>query len=111
VREVTSMRIIKFGVTNYRCISGGLEQNTIKFDGSNTIFIIGQNNAGKSSILNAYKLFYNDETPKNTDFYRIDSSSIIIIEIEVEFNLDEKEGFGAKKDQAEKYFYGSGKNH
>lgn len=105
------MKIINFSVNNYRCISGGLAQNTINFDGSNTVFIFGQNNAGKSSVLYAYQLFYENDKPKITDFCNKNPSNPIIIEIEVEFTIGEKDGFGAKKDQAEKrYFYGADNN-
>ncbi|WP_457831550.1 AAA family ATPase, partial [Staphylococcus aureus] len=57
------MRLIKFKVNNFRAITGGLEKNEIDFSGSNTIFIFGQNNVGKSTFLAAYDFFYKDKTP------------------------------------------------
>lgn len=55
------MKLIKFGVNNFRALSGGVENNQINFDGSNTIFIFGQNNVGKSTFLLAYDFFFNDK--------------------------------------------------
>ncbi|WP_081203065.1 AAA family ATPase [Niastella yeongjuensis] len=52
------MRLINFSVNNFRAISGGLNNNQINFDGSNTIFIFGQNNVGKSTFLAAYDFFF-----------------------------------------------------
>lgn len=105
------MKIINFSVNNYRCITGGLEQNTINFEGSNTIFIFGQNNTGKSSILNAYQLFYENDKPNQSDFYNKNETNHITVEIELEFTMSEKEKFRAKKEQAEKkYFYGEDNN-
>jgi AAA15 family ATPase/GTPase len=61
------MKIISFGVNNFRGISGGLENNTIEFNNSNTIFLLGQNNVGKSSFLKAYEFFYKNTTPTPED--------------------------------------------
>lgn len=52
------MRLVQFSANNYRCIEGGLEQNTIRFGDCHTIFIFGQNNVGKSSFLKAYEAYY-----------------------------------------------------
>ena len=51
------MKIISFGVNNFRGIAGGIQNNTIEFNNSNTIFLLGQNNVGKSSFLKAYEFF------------------------------------------------------
>ena len=51
------MKIINFSVNNYCGINGGLHNNTINFDGSNTIFLLGQNNVGKSSFLKSIQRF------------------------------------------------------
>ncbi|HUC89450.1 MAG TPA: AAA family ATPase [Patescibacteria group bacterium] len=61
------MRIVRFSVNNFRCIEGGLGQNSVTFNGSHTIFIFGQNNVGKSSFLKAYKAYY-DNSVEADDF-------------------------------------------
>lgn len=81
------MRILSFAVNNFRAINGGLENNRINFDGSNTIFIFGQNNVGKSTFLAAYAFFFNDKTPQLDDFYKKDDTKPI--EIELELGVDE----------------------
>lgn len=81
------MRIIKFAVNNFRAISGGLENNQINFEDSNTIFIFGQNNVGKSTFLAAYDFFFKDKSPNKDDFYKKDSANAI--EFELELGVDE----------------------
>lgn len=81
------MKIISFGVNNFRGISGGIQNNTIEFNNSNTIFLLGQNNVGKSSFLKAYEFFYKNTTPTPEDIYRISSDNII--EFELVLQLDE----------------------
>jgi putative ATP-dependent endonuclease of the OLD family len=83
------MKIVNFSLNNFRGISGGLERNRIDFQGINTLFIFGQNNAGKSTFLKGYEFFYNDEKPSENDFHRKDTTNSIEIEIEVE--LDERD--------------------
>ncbi|MCT4617412.1 MAG: ATP-dependent endonuclease [Candidatus Gracilibacteria bacterium] len=80
------MKILNFAVNNFGGINGGLEQNRINFDNSNTIFIFGQNNVGKSTFLRAYKFFYDNETPKLEDVYEKDNNNI---EFELELELDQ----------------------
>lgn len=46
------MKILQFGVNNFRGISGGLLNNLIDFTNTNTIFLFGQNNVGKSGLIN-----------------------------------------------------------
>ncbi|MBS1503774.1 MAG: AAA family ATPase, partial [Bacteroidetes bacterium] len=77
------MRLIKFSVNNFRAISGGLESNQINFDGSNTIFIFGQNNVGKSTFLAAYEFIYYDKSPVVDDFYKRDISKSMEFELEL----------------------------
>lgn len=79
------MRIKSFAVNNFRGITGGLNKNVINFDDSNTIFVFGQNNVGKSSILKAYEAFYEDKVT-DKDF---NNSNGADIEIEVEFIIEE----------------------
>ncbi len=80
------MKIVSFAVNNYRGISGGIEQNTIDFEGINTLFIFGQNNTGKSTFLKAYDLFYRDLQPTEDDFHRKNTDNTIEIQIEVELD-------------------------
>jgi putative ATP-dependent endonuclease of OLD family len=71
------MRLINFAVNNFRAISGGLENNQINFDGSNTIFIFGQNNVGKSTFLAAYEFIYQNKAAVPDDFYKRDESNLM----------------------------------
>lgn len=64
------MKLITFSANNFRALSGGLENNQINFDGSNTIFIFGQNNVGKSTFLSAYEFMFRDKVPTVDDFYK-----------------------------------------
>lgn len=80
------MRIKSFAVNNFRGITGGLDKNKINFDDSNTIFVFGQNNVGKSSILKAYQAFYDGKVdPKDFN----NANDQLNIEIEIEFYIDE----------------------
>lgn len=81
------MKIISFGVNNFRGISGGIENNTIEFNNSNTIFILGQNNVGKSSFLKAYEFFYRITSPTPEDIYRMNPQNSI--EFELVLQLDD----------------------
>lgn len=79
------MRIKSFAINNFRGITGGLDRNIINFDDSNTIFVFGQNNVGKSSILKAYEAFYLDSITEK-DLCNSNSDDA---EIAVEFYIDE----------------------
>lgn len=81
------MRIVNFSVNNFRAITGGLENNKINFDGSNTIFIFGQNNVGKSTFLLAYEFFFSNKKPTTDDFHK--RSTDEVMEIELELGVDE----------------------
>lgn len=99
------MRIISFGVNNFRGISGGIEQNTIEFKDSNTIFLLGRNNVGKSSFLLAYDFFYRNTSPKAEDIFRMNCENII--EFEMTLQLDDfdfqKDSIKQKKDALKKW--------
>ncbi len=83
------MKLKKLIIKNFRSIKG--EQNVIDFDGSNIIFLIGQNNVGKSSILHAYEYFVNSKQKVTSkDFHNYDVS--IPIEIEAWFTKEEEDG-------------------
>lgn len=77
------MKINFFAINNFRGISGGLEQNKIIFEDTNTLFLYGQNNVGKSTFLKAYQYFYKEEKPVREDFYKSDFNNHIEFEIEV----------------------------
>ena len=99
------MKIISFGVNNFRGISGGLKDNTIEFNNSNTIFLLGQNNVGKSSFLKAYEFFYKNSTATVEDIYRMNPDNII--EFELVLQLDdfdfEKDSISNKKEGLKKW--------
>ncbi len=54
------MIIKSLAVDNFRGVTGGVDNNKIRFDDKNAIFLFGQNNVGKSSFLRAYKAFHDD---------------------------------------------------
>lgn len=81
------MKILSFAVNNFRALSGGLENNRVDFKESNTIFLFGQNNVGKSTFLKAYEFFYKSDTAKDDDFFKKDINKKMEFELEVE--LDE----------------------
>jgi len=100
------MKIISFAVNNFRSINGGLEKNTIKFEGSNTIFIFGQNNVGKSTFLDAYDYFYSDTKLKSLDdFYCRNKEAEIIMELAVEFSESEIKELTKMNTQISKYLF------
>ena len=76
------MRLKKLQVKNYRGLKG--ENNIIEFDGVDIIFLIGQNNNGKSTFLQAYDMFVKAKRKAtNEDFFNKDLK--IPIEIYGEF--------------------------
>ncbi|WHU85144.1 AAA family ATPase [Pantoea agglomerans pv. betae] len=84
------MKISFFAVDNFRGISGGLDKNKIVFKDTNTLFIYGANNAGKSTFLKAYMYFYKDEKPILDDFHKRGKSQNIEFELEVEVDEVDK---------------------
>ena len=73
------MKLEKLIIKNFRGLKG--ENNVIEFSNSNIIFLIGQNNIGKSSILRAYEYFVSpSQKALREDFYNHDSSIPIIME-------------------------------
>ncbi|EKE28194.1 MAG: hypothetical protein ACD_3C00086G0038 [uncultured bacterium (gcode 4)] len=83
------MKIINFGVNNFRWINWWIENNSINFDWSNTLFIFWQNNAGKSSFLRAYEYFYNNTIPVVDDFYLKNPDNKIEFVFEFELDVDD----------------------
>jgi len=75
------MKLIKLRVSNFRGIAGnsvtaGIE---IDFENIDLVYLIGQNNTGKSSILHSYEYFVNSSiNAKLNDFHNNNSEPIII---------------------------------
>lgn len=73
------MKLQKLIIKNFRGLKG--ENNIIDFSNSNIIFLIGQNNVGKSSFLRAYEFFVNaSQKASLSDFYNYDLENFIEIE-------------------------------
>jgi predicted ATP-dependent endonuclease of OLD family len=74
------MKLAKLKIQNFRGLKG--ENNEIDFSNSNIIFLIGQNNVGKSTYLRAYEFFTNAKQIASVeDFYNHASyNSPIVIE-------------------------------
>jgi len=73
------MKLQRLIISNFRGIKG--ENNEIDFSNSNIIFLIGQNNVGKSSFLQAYDFFVNStRRAASSDFYNYDTTTPIVIE-------------------------------
>ncbi|PIP96611.1 MAG: hypothetical protein COW00_02895 [Bdellovibrio sp. CG12_big_fil_rev_8_21_14_0_65_39_13] len=73
------MKLVELRIKNFRGLGG--DENKIRFDDSNIIFLIGQNNVGKSSILYAYEYFVSAKKKALvSDFFKHDQSNKIIIE-------------------------------
>jgi len=73
------MKLQRLIISNFRGIKG--ENNEIDFSSSNIIFLIGQNNVGKSSFLQAYDFFVNStRRAAASDFYNYDTTTPIVIE-------------------------------
>lgn len=73
------MRLLKLTITNFRGLKG--DKNVISFENSDTIFLIGQNNIGKSTFLHAYEFFVSSKkAAAKEDFYNYDTNLPIEIE-------------------------------
>lgn len=72
------MKLLNITVNNFRSING--DNATLSLEGSDIIFVFGQNNAGKSSLLSAYEYLV---TPKQkatlSDFIGFDETNQIQI--------------------------------
>lgn len=90
------MKISFFGVNNFRTISGGIDNNKIIFKDTNTLFLYGANNAGKSTFLKAYMFFYSNEKPIIDDFFKRDGNNSIEFELEVQLDELDKERIESK---------------
>lgn len=74
------MKLKKVKIQNYRGIQ---EEQTIYFDSFNCI--VGQNDAGKSTILKALDCFFNDKKPSSSDLNVNATNNTITIEIFIDF--------------------------
>ncbi|UTC76130.1 AAA family ATPase [Treponema sp. OMZ 792] len=86
------MKIKRITIKNFRGLNGG--ENCIDFNESDIIFLIGKNNAGKSSYLAAYKFFVDPKkVARLEDFYNHDEHNNIEIEAiyTVTPNVDSKD--------------------
>jgi len=74
------MKLSKLKIKNFRGLKG--EQNEIDFSQSDIIFLLGQNNVGKSTYLRAYEFFTNSkQTAAREDFYNhAPENNVIVIE-------------------------------
>lgn len=96
------MKLVKLTINNFRGLKG--ENNVIDFTNSNIIFLIGQNNVGKSTYLRAYEYFTNPKTiAAIEDFYNHTTETPIIIEgwfvkEANDENNDDFQGTGKTKD-------------
>ena len=73
------MKLQKLIIKNFRGLKG--IHNEIDFSDSNIIFLIGENNVGKSSFLRAYEFFVNSgQKATETDFFNYDEATHIEIE-------------------------------
>ena len=73
------MKLQRLIVQDFRGLKG--DGNIIDFSGSDIIFLIGQNNVGKSTYLRAYEFFVNpSQSAQREDFYNYDSAKPIVME-------------------------------
>ncbi|MDI9355062.1 MAG: hypothetical protein QM532_02520, partial [Cyanobium sp. MAG06] len=81
------MKIKSFAINNFKCINGGLDNNRIVFDDSNTVFIFGKNNVGKSTFLQGYEFYIKDEKANKLEYY-FNKNMENVIEFELEVIID-----------------------
>ena len=74
------MRIERMEINNYRSI-----KHQVIDDIKNSLIAIGKNNAGKSTILNAIRVFCGECSIESTDFYKGSKS----IEISITFSIED----------------------
>lgn len=81
------MKIKSIKIKNFR----SLKDVEISSPNNDVLVLTGQNNAGKSAVINAIRLFYGDYKLVETDFCR--SSEDKNIQIEIEYDFKDKEEF------------------
>lgn len=83
------MKLVELRITNFRGLGGN--KNVIRFSESNIIFLIGQNNVGKSSFLDAYEYFVNvKQKAELTDFFKYAEDNTISFEGDFEIEESDK---------------------
>lgn len=101
------MKINYFAADNFRCLHGGIDQNKIEFKDTNTLFIFGQNNVGKSTFLKAYEFFYYEYSPDIDDYYKKNDDFPMTFELEVQLdefdNIRIEDAAPKAKDSYKKY--------
>jgi AAA15 family ATPase/GTPase len=98
------MKLTELRITNFRGLGG--VHNVINFEDSNVIFLLGQNNVGKSSFLHAYEFFVNPkQKATESDFfqYKIDSNIEIEADFKREANDDDNPDFSDEPDWINKW--------
>jgi len=96
------MRLKALKITNFGCI----DDRGYEFDVDDIIVLIGPNNVGKSSILDAYEAFASVGTPRPLKDFRNEdpANHIAIVGVFVDLNAEDIETVGAKwKHTDEKY--------
>lgn len=71
------MKLHKLIISNFRGLKG--DENIIEFSNSNIIFLIGQNNVGKSTYLRAYEFFTNSSQKAVLEDFNDHNTEIPII--------------------------------
>lgn len=71
------MKLHKLIISNFRGLNG--DKNIIEFSNSNIIFLIGQNNVGKSTYLRAYEFFTNSSQKAVLEDFNDHNTEIPII--------------------------------
>jgi predicted ATP-dependent endonuclease of OLD family len=92
------MKLCKLTINNFRGLKG--DSNIINFEDSNIIFLIGQNDIGKSTFLKAYEFFVNSkQIARKSDFndYSENNKIEIIGEFLKEEFDKENEDFSSKE--------------
>lgn len=94
-----NLKLVKLLISNFRSI-GGSDSDAgviIDFEDINVINLIGQNNAGKSSILYAYEYFVtSNKEVSDSDFHK-NGSNPIVIEAWIKAETSEDEQLPAMK--------------
>jgi len=89
--KANKMKIVRLIIKNFRSIGLGRDGNGISIDleDNNLVFLIGKNNAGKSSILAAYEMFVMaDMKATERDFFDKKESNEIVIEAHIKAEND-----------------------
>lgn len=85
------MKLIKLLVTNFRGIGGSITNPGIEIDFENIdlVYLIGQNNTGKSTVLHAYEYFFNSSIKSKFNDFHNNILEPIVIEGWIQAENDE----------------------